>query len=534
MKHTESFHDLGLTQESLSAITEMGFTKASPIQAAAIPQLLKGQDLIGQAQTGTGKTAAFGIPLIESIHPNEENLKGLVLCPTRELALQVSKELQRICGTRRHIRVLAVFGGDSIQKQIKAIREGVHIIVGTPGRLMDLMERKILKLDTVRTAIMDEADEMLNMGFRDDMEEILSQIPSERQTVLFSATLSNPILEIANRYLNKPAHVKVTGPEVTNSMIEQAYYEVGTHDKARLVASLVRHFGMKSAMVFCNTKKAADETVIALRRAGLKSDVIHGDLNQSQRNQVLTAFRNGFLGILVATDVAARGIDVSNVDAVFNYDIPADREGYVHRIGRTGRAGKTGKAISFVSNASDLRKIRGIEKFSKVKMISAKPPTAKDIRKSYIEQIRENTARIAGDDAYKHHRKLVDELEKEGISLGDVLAYYLKDACPLETVDTIPSVPEPSYEGNNRKRSYGDRGGRGGGSSFGGRSGSGGSATSGGSGNSGSGGNRFSRTKRDYGTGSTATKSSTGSSGASGNFARPKSAKKKIAKKNWN
>lgn len=494
MKHTESFLDLGLSQESLDAITEMGFTKASPIQSEAIPKLLKGHDLIGQAQTGTGKTAAFGIPLIESIQKDDFALRGLVLCPTRELALQVSRELQRLSGTRKYVRILAVFGGDSIQKQIKSIKDGVQIIVGTPGRLMDLMNRKVLNLDTVKMAVMDEADEMLNMGFRDDMEEILGTIPKTRQTILFSATMSPPILEIANRYLNKPAHVKVTGIELTNSMIEQIYYEVSSSEKARLVASLVRNFGMKSAIVFCNTKKAADETVISLRRAGLKSDAIHGDLNQAQRNQVLTSFRNGSLGVLVATDVAARGIDVSNVDAVFNYDIPADREGYVHRIGRTGRAGKSGKAISLVTNQSELRKIRSIEKYSRVNMTKALPPTAKDIRKSYIQQMKDILAKIDGDAKFSHHRKLVEDLKKEDLPIEELLAYFMRDSCPLDVVEPLATIRE-SVGGSSDKRS--------------------------------SSGNRFHRERRTSSGGSS-------SSSGSGSLPRGKSpAKKKVFKKSW-
>lgn len=481
MKQEENFDNLGLSQESLNAIDKMGFTVASPIQSEAIPKLLEGRDLIGQAQTGTGKTAAFGIPLLESIEEKDKSLRGLVLCPTRELAIQVSKELIRLTGERKYIRVLPVFGGDPIYKQIKALNDGVQIIVGTPGRLMDLMERKVLNLDTVKMAIMDEADEMLNMGFRDDMEAILSTIPETRQTVLFSATMSPPILDIARRYLRNPAHVKVTGKEVTNSRIEQCYVEVPHGEKARLVASLARHYGMKSAIVFCNTKKAADETVRSLRQAGLKSDAIHGDLNQSQRNQVLTSFRTGHLGVLVATDVAARGIDVSDVDAVFNYDIPGDRESYVHRIGRTGRAGKEGRAISLVSTSSDLRKIRMVEKFSQVKMVKIEAPTSKDIRKSYVEQMGKIAANISGNEDYKHHRKLVEEVIESGVSAEELLAYFMKSACPLDVVDSKIAIREPYEESRGRSgnsansaNSANGRGGSSGGSQkYGKRSGGG-------------------------------------------------------------
>ncbi|MCC5815636.1 MAG: DEAD/DEAH box helicase [Leptospira sp.] len=491
MKQEENFDNLGLSQESLNAVEKMGFTIASPIQSEAIPKLLEGRDLIGQAQTGTGKTAAFGIPLLESIEESDQSLRGLVLCPTRELAIQVSKELIRLTGERKYIRVLAVFGGDPIYKQIKAVKDGVQIIVGTPGRLMDLMERKILNLDTVKMAIMDEADEMLNMGFRDDMEAILSTIPKTRQTVLFSATMSPPIMDIASRYLRNPAHIKVTGKEVTNSRIEQCYVEVPHGEKARLVSSLARHYGMKSAIVFCNTKKAADETVRSLRQAGLKSDAIHGDLNQSQRNQVLTSFRNGQLGVLVATDVAARGIDVSDVDAVFNYDIPGDRESYVHRIGRTGRAGKEGRAISLVSTSSDLRKIRTVEKFSQVKMVKIEAPSSKDIRQSYVEQMGKIAANISGNEDYKHHRKLVEEIVESGVSAEELLAYFMKSACPLDVVDSKIAIREPYEE--SRGRSSGGRGGSGGSQKYGNRSsgGSGGYNRSS-SGGSGSGGSRTS------------------------------------------
>lgn len=480
MKEIKNFNELGLSQETLNSIEAMGFTQASPIQSEAIPTLMEGRDLIGQAQTGTGKTAAFGIPLLETIYKemdasSDKALQGLVLCPTRELAIQVSKELIRLAGERRNLRILPVFGGDSIQKQIKAVREGVQIIVGTPGRLMDLMNRKILDLSTVKMAIMDEADEMLNMGFRDDMEEILGTIPKTRQTILFSATMSPPIRDIASRFLDNPVHVKVTGKEVTNSRIIQNYVEVALNDKAKIISSLVRHYAMKSIIVFCNTKKAADETVLALRHAGLKSDAIHGDLNQAQRNQVLTSFRKGQLGVLVATDVAARGIDVSDVDAVFNYDIPSDRENYVHRIGRTGRAGKEGRAISLVSNASELRKIRMIEKFSQVTMIKLDPPSGKEIRKSYVRQMAEIIGRISDDEKYKHHRTLVTELQEAGLSTEELLAYFMKSACPLEVVENKISIQE-SYRDN---RSYGSGKTRGGnnfssGKKFGGKSSGGG------------------------------------------------------------
>ncbi|WCL50363.1 DEAD/DEAH box helicase [Leptospira sp. GIMC2001] len=470
MKSTITFQDLGLSQETIDAIVAMGYTEPSPIQAVAIPKLLKGSDLIGQAQTGTGKTAAFGIPLLEMLKAGDNSLQGLVLCPTRELALQVSRELQKLAGLRKNVRILAVFGGDSIQKQIKSVRDGVQIIVGTPGRMLDLMNRKILKLDTVKMAVLDEADEMLNMGFRDDMEEILGTIPTTRQTILFSATMSPPIMDIAQKYLNKPAHAKVTGEVMTNASIEQIYYEVGSQDKPRLLSSVVRQTAMKSVIVFCNTKKVVDDTVVSLRRTGLQADAIHGDLSQAQRNQVLNAFRRGSLNVLVATDVAARGIDVSNVDAVFNYDIPADRENYVHRIGRTGRAGKSGQAISFVTNSSELRKIRGIEKFSKVTMIKKSPPSSKEIRASYIDNLAGLAESLSVDVSLDHHRKLVEELKAKGIAIEHILAQYLQKICPLEVVDNIPTLREPSgadRDGGGRSGGYRRSSGGGGGSSQG-------------------------------------------------------------------
>jgi ATP-dependent RNA helicase DeaD len=456
MKQTTSFLDLGLSQASLNAIEKLGFTEPSPIQNSAIPKLMKGHDLIGQAQTGTGKTAAFGIPILESITEHRNHISSLVLCPTRELALQVSRELQKLAGERYYIRILAVFGGDSIQKQIRSLKDGVDIVVGTPGRIKDLMSRKILILDKVSIAVMDEADEMLNMGFRDDMEDILSTIPDTRQTVLFSATMPPPILDIAKKYLKKPLHAKVTGDVVTNASIEQLYYEVSIADKPKLISCLVRQFAMKSVIVFTNTKKAADETVLTLRRAGLKSDAIHGDLGQSQRNQVLNSFRHGNLGVLVATDVAARGIDVSNVDAVFNYDIPMDREGYVHRVGRTGRAGKSGKAISFVSSSSDLRKIRSIESFSRVTMAKKNPPTSKEIRTSYVNQMKNTVDLVNGSDEYKHHIKLAEEILESGIDINRLLAYYLKENCPLDVVEPSLGVREskPSRDGGRSSGNF--------------------------------------------------------------------------------
>jgi len=375
---TENFDELGLSDDILRAVKEMGFEKPSPIQAQGIPPVLQGFDVIGQAQTGTGKTAAFGIPVLERVDPSENSIQALILCPTRELAVQVSEEIGRLAKYKKGTRIEAIYGGDSIDRQIRSLRKGVHIVVGTPGRVMDHMERRTLRLENIKMIVLDEADEMLDMGFREDIENVLAEMPKERQTILFSATMSKPIMTITKRFLNDPVLVKVVRNELTNQNIEQVYFEVKPQAKVEVMTRLIDMHNIQSLLVFCNTKRKVDEIVEDLQLRGYASEGLHGDLRQQQRNNVMSKFKAGVTTILVATDVAARGIDVSGLDAVINFDIPMDEEYYVHRIGRTGRAGKSGKAFSMVARDEKYR-LRQIEGYTKVKIEKGVIPSFEDI-----------------------------------------------------------------------------------------------------------------------------------------------------------
>ncbi len=377
---------LPLDDRILRAVKEMGFEEMSPIQAKAIPAVMEGRDIIGQAQTGTGKTAAFGIPMLEMVNTKDKVVQAIVLCPTRELAIQVADEIRDLAKFMHGVKVLPIYGGQEIVKQIKSLKTGVQIVVGTPGRVMDHMRRKTVKFGGVKIVVLDEADEMLNMGFREDIETILTDVPSERQTVLFSATMPRPIVEIAKKHQKNAETIKVVRKELTVSNIEQYYFDVKPKNKDEVLSRLIDIYNPQLSVIFCNTKRKVDELTEMLKGRGYFAEGLHGDLVQKQRDRVMNSFRNGKTEILVATDVAARGIDVDNVDIVFNYDLPQDDEYYVHRIGRTGRAGKAGLALTFVSG-KEVYKLKDIERFCKTK-IKAKPiPSANDIRNTKIEHV---------------------------------------------------------------------------------------------------------------------------------------------------
>jgi ATP-dependent RNA helicase DeaD len=387
------FNELALSEELHRAIADMGFESPSPIQAQAIPLLLKGHDIIGQAQTGTGKTAAFGIPTVEKIDASERKTQALILCPTRELALQVSQEIKKIAKYRNKLFAAAIYGGESITRQIKDLQRGVQVVVGTPGRVIDHITRGTLNLDHIQTIVLDEADEMLNMGFKEDIEKILKQLPEERQTILFSATMPQPIMEIAKKHQKNPKIVKVVETELTSQLIEQHHFSVKSHLKNELLTRLMDFYEWQSMLIFCNTKQKTAEIAEFLIQKGYAAEALHGDLAQNQRNIVMSKFRQGQVQILVATDVAARGIDVENVEAVINYDIPLDPEYYVHRIGRTGRAGRTGVSFTFVSG-KEFFKLRDIEHYTKVPIPAGNIPSPRAIlakRKSQLEAKIETT-----------------------------------------------------------------------------------------------------------------------------------------------
>ncbi len=345
-----SFDALGLNSEFVQAVEKMGFSEPTPIQKSAIPFMLEGRDVIGQAQTGTGKTAAFMLPLLQRLGPSSKHVQALVLAPTRELAKQVADAAEQL-GSTTKAKVLAVYGGQSYSIQIRALERGVDVVVGTPGRLLDLMERKVLSLSHVHTLILDEADEMLAMGFIEDVEMILKELAEERQIALFSATMPQAIQSLANRYLKEPARISVSPERMTVADTEQRYYRVYEESKLLALTRLLETEEVGSALIFTRTKARAQELSDELIRLGFGCDSLHGDLSQERREQVLNKFRQGHISIMVATDVAARGLDIAGVSHVFNFDIPADAEDYVHRIGRTGRAGKKGIAITFLTPA---------------------------------------------------------------------------------------------------------------------------------------------------------------------------------------
>ena len=457
---TGTFADLGLSEEILKAVTEMGFTSPSPIQAQGIPPVMEGMDVIGQAQTGTGKTAAFGIPALEMVDPTNSAVQVLVLCPTRELAVQVSEEIGRLAKYKRGIRIEAIYGGDSIERQIRSLKKGVQIVVGTPGRVMDHMQRRTLKFDEVRMMVLDEADEMLDMGFREDIESILDDMPAERQTILFSATMSKPILSITKRFLNDPVMIKVVRNELTNDNIEQVCYEVKPQGKLEVMTRLIDMYNLQSLLVFCNTKRKVDEIVEQLQVRGYSSEGIHGDLRQQQRTNVMSKFKSGVTTILVATDVAARGIDVSGLDAVINYDIPLDEEYYVHRIGRTGRAGMSGRAFSLVARDEKFR-IRQIENFTKVKIEKGVIPSYEDIvgiRKArFVEGLAETIKESGSDGLYDD---VLELLHHSGFSTEQVVAAMAKQILGVQKNNYADS--NLSWEEKRTDRDRSDRGERGG------------------------------------------------------------------------
>lgn len=429
---TVRFEELGLSPQILKAVTEMGFEAASPIQAKAIPVVMTGQDVIGQAQTGTGKTAAFGIPLLEKIDPKNKKLQAIVLCPTRELAIQVADEIRRLAKFLHGIKVLPVYGGQDIVKQIRSLKSGVQLIIGTPGRVMDHMRRKTVKFEQVHTIVLDEADEMLNMGFREDIETVLKEIPEERQTILFSATMPKPILDITRQYQKDAQMVKVVKKELTVKNIDQYYYDVKQKNKEEVLSRLLDMYNPKLSLVFCNTKRKVDELTSALQGRGYFAEGLHGDMKQSQRDRVMNSFRKGKTDILIATDVAARGIDVDDVEAVFNYDLPQDDEFYVHRIGRTGRAGRVGKAFTFVTG-KEVYKLKEIQRYCKTKIYAQPIPSLNDVTAIKLDKVLEQIDDlIQSEDLAPMINVLEQHLNESDYTAMDIAAAFLKQAIGTE------------------------------------------------------------------------------------------------------
>ncbi|MTI67034.1 MAG: DEAD/DEAH box helicase [Firmicutes bacterium] len=422
---TVKFNELNLSKQLERAIQDMGFEEATPIQSKSIPKLMEGLDVIGQAQTGTGKTASFGIPILEKVNTKDKNVQALILCPTRELAIQVSEEIRRLGKYKKGIKTLPVYGGQPINRQIRALKKGVQIVIGTPGRVMDHMRRKTLKINNLKMVVLDEADEMLNMGFREDIETILDDTPNKRQTVLFSATMPRAIKDIAKNYQNSPKTIKVAHKMVTVPSIEQYYFEIKRSNKFEILTRLIDIHNPKLTLVFCNTKKKVDELAGQLQGRGYFSDALHGDMKQRQRDRVMNKFRKGNVDVLVATDVAARGIDVDDIELVINYDVPQDEEYYVHRIGRTGRAGRSGKAYTFVVGR-EVYKLKDIKKYTKTKIKRRKAPSVSDVEEAKSRIILNRIKDIVDNDNLSKETHLIEKLIDQDYTSIDVAAGLLK------------------------------------------------------------------------------------------------------------
>ena len=441
------FSELGLSAELLKAIDKLGFEQTAPIQAAAIPVLMQGKDVVGQSQTGSGKTAAFAIPAIEKTDPGLHAVQVLVLCPTRELAVQVSEEVHKLAFFKRGITALPIYGGQSYERQFWGLKQGAQIVIGTPGRVMDHMRRGTLRLETVKLVILDEVDVMLNMGFRDDIELILQATPKERQTAFFSATIPRPIQQLIEKYSRDPQPVRIEQTAKTVPTVEQVYYEVDRHYKIELLTRLIDIHDFKLGIIFCNTKRMVDDLVDHLEAQGYLADRLHGDMNQMQRDRVMNKFRKSGLEFLVATDVAARGIDVDDVEVVFNYDLPYDGEDYVHRIGRTGRKGRSGRAISFASGR-ELFQIRVIERYTNMRIQRGRPPTAGEVEEAranvFLDKLR---ATLKGGE-FKRQEPLIERLLEEGFTSTDIASACLAQ---LQSGDAAPAPRTGDYERPERQ-----------------------------------------------------------------------------------
>jgi ATP-dependent RNA helicase DeaD len=441
----------------LKAIDQLGFEQAAPIQAEAIPILMQGKDVVGQSQTGSGKTAAFAAPAIEKVDVAQRATQVLILCPTRELAIQVSEEVHKLALFKRGLHALPVYGGQSYDRQLAGLRQGAHIVIGTPGRVMDHMRRGTLKLAAIKMVILDEVDVMLNMGFRDDIELILQSTPKERQTVFFSATIPRPIQQLIEKYSRDPQQVRIEQKALTVPTVEQVYYEVDRRYKIDLLTRLIDIHDLKLGIIFCNTKRMVDDLVDHLNAQGYSADRLHGDMTQMMRDRVMQKFRKSGLEFLVATDVAARGIDVDDVEVVFNYDLPYDGEDYVHRIGRTGRKGRSGRAISFASGR-EVFQIRNIERYTNMRIQRGQPPTANEVEEArtlvFVDKLR---ATLQGGE-YKRHDRLIERLLEEGFASTDIasaLIHHLQggEAAPAKTVPR----PERAQERDARPARFQER-----------------------------------------------------------------------------
>ncbi len=454
---TTQFTDLNLHPQLVQAVSDLGYETPTPIQADIIPLMLDGQDVIGQAQTGTGKTAAFALPMINNITLGSGKVQGLVLAPTRELAMQVAKAVHEY-GKLLNVRVLSIYGGQPYGRQISRLRKGVDIVVGTPGRMLDLIKRGSLDLSHVKVVVLDEADEMLSMGFVDDIETILDETPEDRQTTLFSATMPTPIRRLANKYLNDPQSVTIKREHMTVSTTKQQYYLVRQSDKIAALTRLFEYEDITRALVFARTRVSTGELANELSGRGFSAEVLNGDLSQDARERVLGRFRRDQVKVLVATDVAARGLDIDDISHVFNFDLPQDSEVYVHRIGRTGRAGKTGIAVSFITPKEQWQ-LRKIEKYTRHSIEKATLPSVEDIQAQRENKLVEDMMVWLRRDRCHREKEIVTRLVAEGNDPIEIAAAALKLARSEEKQRPIPQIRDVRMN-DSRDRSYKNKNGR--------------------------------------------------------------------------
>ena len=440
----KTFAELGIADEILKAVSRMGFEEATPIQSEAIPPLLAGNDLVGQSQTGSGKTAAFAIPAVACVDASLAQPQVLILRPTRELAVQVAEETAKLASGKRGVRELPIYGGQSYDRQFRGLKQGAHIIIGTPGRVMDHLERGSLKLDALKMLVLDEVDRMLDMGFLDDIRTIMEQTPPERQLVFFSATLPPPIAKLIQTFARNPVKIQIQSPEMTVPAIEQVWYEVNRRSKLDVLCRIIDLEDIGYAIIFCSTKMMVDDLVEHLSARGYAADRLHGDLTQHMRERVMNRFRNRTVEFLVATDVAARGLDVKEIEAVINYDLPNDAEDYVHRIGRTGRAGGSGKAITFVAGR-ELYKLQNIQRHTKARMKRKPVPTLEEVERRKADQFFDALRGILEEGTYARKDEWIDRLLDQGYAATEIISalVHLRDQEELARNPPPPPAPEP-------------------------------------------------------------------------------------------
>jgi ATP-dependent RNA helicase DeaD len=450
---TKLFSELGLSEAVLKAIDRLGYEQAAPIQAEAIPMIMSGSDVVGQSQTGSGKTAAFGIPAVELVDPQLHAVQVIILCPTRELAIQVAEEIFKLSAFKKGVQSVPIYGGQSYDRQNRALKQGAQVVIGTPGRILDHIDRGTLRLDNIKMVVLDEADEMLDMGFRDDIEKILKTVPEKRQFICFSATMAKAIMDLINRYGHEPKTIRIEHKVLTVPTVEQAYYEIRGRSKTEALTRLIDLHDLKLGIIFCNTKRMVDDLTDELIARGYSADRIHGDMSQAQRDRVMGKFRTSGIEFLIATDVAARGIDVDNVEVVFNYDLPWDEEDYVHRIGRTGRAGRSGRAFSLVAGR-EIYKLQSIERYTRMKIARYQVPSIEEVEEKRINLFFEKIRTALQQGNFEKESRVVDRLLEQGFSSTDIACAAIQELRKDEARKAEPfaSRPEPVEPQRPRRR----------------------------------------------------------------------------------